>query len=131
MITKERRLYGPWSWTEEDIRLLRRLYPRGHTKKIAERLGRPLTTVRQKAYDLGMKTNIYQYWRPEDLKLLREMYGDSSTKEIADRLGRSENSIKAKAQQLGLRKSKRYIQMIKSLPRKGKKKRTLALQGKA
>lgn len=131
MITKEKRLYGPWSWTDEDIRLLKRLYPRGHTKKIAERLGRPLTTVRQKAYDLGMKTNIYQYWQPEDLELLAKLYDHMSTKEIAERLDRSENSVKAKAQQLGLKKTKNYIKMIKSLPRKSRKRHKLTQRAKS
>ena len=52
---------GPWSWTEDDIKLLKRLYPRGNTKMIAAKLCRPLTAVRQKAYDMGMKTDIYSF----------------------------------------------------------------------
>jgi len=50
---------GPWSWTKDDIKLLKQFYPRGNTKMIAEKLCRPLTAVRQKAYDMGMKTDIY------------------------------------------------------------------------
>ena len=79
---------GPWSWTEDDIKLLKRLYPRGNTKMIAEKLCRPLTAVRQKAYDMGMKTDIYSYWTEDDLKLLARLYPDTITDELAQRFGR-------------------------------------------
>lgn len=114
---------GPWSWTEEDIKLLKRLYPRGNTKKIAERLCRPLTAVRQKAYDMGMKTDVYQYWTDEDLRQLRKQYPNTMTDELAEHLGRSPGSVKTKARQLGLKKSKSYLKAIKSRPRKRRKKK--------
>jgi len=112
---------GPWSWTEDDIALLKKLYPRGNTKKIAERLHRPLTAVRQKAYDLGIKTDVYSYWTEDDLKLLEELYPDTVTNKLAKRFGRSAGSVKTKARQLGLKKSDSYIKTIKSRPRKGNK----------
>jgi len=87
---------------------------------IAERLNRPLTAVRQKAYDIGMKTEGYQYWGAEMLKLLTELYPDTATEELAERFGRSAGAIKTKARQLGLRKSKSYLKAIKSRPRKPK-----------
>ena len=68
---------GPWSWTEDDKKLLKQLYPRGNTKMIAEKLCRPLTAVRQKAYDMGMKTDIYKYWTEDDLELLTKLYPDT------------------------------------------------------
>jgi hypothetical protein len=49
MAKKKKLIKGPWSWTKDDIRLLKKLYPHGNTRKIAERLNRPLTAVRQKA----------------------------------------------------------------------------------
>ena len=109
---------GPWSWKKEDIKLLKKLYPRGNTRMIAERLCRPLTAVRQKAYDMGMKTDVYQYWTDEDLKLLARLYADTETDELAERFGRSAGSVKTKARQLGLRKSPAYLKRIKSRPRK-------------
>jgi hypothetical protein len=112
---------GPWSWTEDDIKLLKRLYPRGNTKMIAEKLGRPLTAVRQKAYDMGMKTDIYKYWTEDDLKLLSNLYADTITDELAKRFGRSVDSVKIKACQLGLKKSQSYLKAIKSRPRKRRK----------
>ena len=114
---------GPWSWTEDDIKLLKRLYPRGNTRMIADKLCRPLTAVRQKAYDMGMKTDIYSYWTEDDLKLLAKLYPDTITDELAERFGRSTGSVKTKARQLGLRKSDSYLKAIKSRPRKRRKKK--------
>jgi len=114
---------GPWSWTEDDIKLLKRLYPRGNTRKIAEKLCRPLTAVRQKAYDMGMKTDIYNYWTEDELEVLSERYADTVTDELAERFGRSAGSVKTKARQLGLKKSSSYLKAIKSRPRKRRRKR--------
>jgi hypothetical protein len=115
---------GPWSWTEDDIKLLKRLYPRGNTKMIAEKLCRPLTAVRQKAYDMGMKTEIYNYWTENDLEILTRLYPNTVTDELAKRFGRSAGSVKTKARQLGLKKSRSYLKAIKSRPRKRRKKKT-------
>jgi hypothetical protein len=115
---------GPWSWTEDDIKLLKRLYPRGNTKMIAAKLCRPLTAVRQKAYDMGMKTDIYNYWTEDELDILSERYPDTMTDELARRFGRSAGSVKTKARQLGLRKSQSYLKAIKSRPRKRRRKKT-------
>jgi len=112
---------GPWSWTEDDIKLLKQLYPRGNTKMIAEKLSRPLTAVRQKAYDMGMKTSIYNYWTEDDLELLTRLYPDTETGDLAKRFGRSAGSVKTKARQLGLKKSRSYLKAIKSRPRKRRK----------
>jgi len=117
---EKNQIKGPWSWTKDDIKLLKKLYPLGNTRMIAERLNRPLTAVRQKAYDIGMKTEGYQYWSEETLKLLTELYPDTATEGLAERFGRSAGAIKTKARQLGLRKSKSYLKAIKSRPRKPK-----------
>ena len=122
MAKQKKLIKGPWSWKKQDIKLLKRLYPRGNTRMIAERLGRPLTAVRQKAYDIGMKTDVYQFWPDEDLKVLAKLYADTATEELAERFGRSAGSIKTKARQLGLRKSPAYLKRIKSRPRKRRSK---------
>ena len=90
---------------------------------IAEKLCRPLTAVRQKAYDMGMKTAIYNYWTEDDLEILTELYPDTETDKLARRFGRSTGSVKTKARQLGLKKSQSYLRAIKSRPRKGRKKK--------
>jgi transcriptional regulator of aromatic amino acid metabolism len=124
MAKKKKLIKGPWSWTKDDIRLLKKLYPQGNTKKIAERLNRPLTAVRQKAYDIGIKTDVYQYWSKEDIKLLEKLYPNTITQELAKRLRRSAGSVKTKARQLGLRKTNSYLKAIKSRPRKRRKKKS-------
>jgi len=123
MAKKKKLIKGPWSWTKEDIKLLKRQYPKGNTKKLAERLNRPLTAVRQKAYDIGMKSDVYHYWTKEDLKLLRKLYANTVTTEIAARLKRSAGSVKTKARQMGLKKSKKYLKAVKSRPRKRRTKK--------
>ncbi len=35
MAKKKKLIKGPWSWTKDDIRLLKKLYPHGNTRKIA------------------------------------------------------------------------------------------------
>jgi len=42
-------------WTAEELQLLKKLYPAStSTQEIAEKIGRPLGAVRQKAYNLGL-----------------------------------------------------------------------------
>ena len=124
MAKKKKLIKGPWSWMKDDIKLPKKLYPRGNTKKIAERLNRPLTAVRQKAYDIGIKTDVYYYWSKEEVKLLKKLYTNTITQELAKRLGRSVGSIKTKAHQLGLRKTDSYLETIKSRSRKRRKKKS-------
>ena len=114
---------GPWSWTDEDIKLLKRLYPRGNTRMIAEKLCRPLTAVRQKAYDMGLKTEVYHYWTEDELEILSKLYPNTETNDLARRFRRSAGSIKTKARQLGLKKSQSYLKVVKSRPRKRYKKK--------
>ena len=88
---------------------------------IADKLRRPLTAVRQKAYDIGMKTDIYNYWTEDDLEILTSLYPDTETDELARRFRRSAGSVKTKARQLGLKKSQSYMKAVKSRPRKRRK----------
>ena len=118
MTTETELIRGPWSWKKKDIRILKRNYKRGNIRHLAERLNRPLTAVRQKAYDMGMKTEVYKFWTPEELEMLKEIYADTDTEDIAQIFHRSAGSVKTKARQLGLRKSESYIKLIKSRPRK-------------
>ena len=124
-MAKEKKLIkGPWSWTKDDIKLLKKLYPHGNTKKIAERLCRPLTAVRQKAYDIGIKTDIYHYWSEDELKLLAKLFPNTSTQQLAEKLKRSPGSIKTKAREMGLRKNPGYLKALKSRPRTRRRKKT-------
>lgn len=49
------RRYVEKLWTAEELQLIRKLYPTSTSAlKIAEKIGRPLGAVRQKAYNLGL-----------------------------------------------------------------------------
>lgn len=123
MTTETELTRGPWSWTKKDITTLKRNYRYGKIKKLAERLNRPLTAVRQKAYDMGMKTNVYHYWKPEELEMLKEIYTDTDIEELVGIFRRSPNSIKSKARQLGLKKSDEFLKSVKSRPRSRRSKK--------
>lgn len=43
------------TWTEEDLRLLRELYPTTPNGDIADRLGLSSATISNKAHELGLK----------------------------------------------------------------------------
>ena len=61
-------------WSAHELALLKKLYPHCKcTRDVAKKLGRPLTTVRQKAYDLGIKMEKKRLWSADELKLLREL----------------------------------------------------------
>ena len=123
MTTETELIRGPWSWKKNDIRILKRNYRRGNIRKLAERLHRPLTAVRQKAYDMGMKTDVYKFWTPDELQMLKEIYADTDTEDLAVIFRRSAGSIKTKARQLGLKKSDSFLKLIKSHPRSGSSKK--------
>jgi hypothetical protein len=49
------------SWSEDEVNLLKELFPQGRAREVAERIGRPLTAVRQKAYDMDIKTREHHF----------------------------------------------------------------------
>ena len=61
------------AWSEDEVKLLKRLFPLGRAREVAERTGRPLTAVRQKAYNLGLKTKKYRYWLANEVELLKNL----------------------------------------------------------
>ena len=104
MTQMEKRQFGPWSWTAEEIKLLKKIYPLGNTQQVADKLERPLTAVRQKAYDLGLKTKNYNFWTDEQIKLLKKLYPISPIKDLSKKFKRSPDSIRIKASKLNLKK---------------------------
>jgi DNA-binding CsgD family transcriptional regulator len=96
-------------WSASELALLKKLYPHCKcTRDVAKQLGRPLTAVRQKAYDLGIKTEKYRPWSADELELLRELYTVKSLKDLAEQLGRSPGAVGRQAYVMGLLKESRY-----------------------
>jgi hypothetical protein len=42
-------------WLKSDVNLLKKLFPNNPTAHVAARLGRPVATVKRKAYRMGLK----------------------------------------------------------------------------
>jgi hypothetical protein len=69
--------------------------------EVAERLGRPMNSVRLKRRSLRIPpcpTEQYRLWRPEEIRLL----GTAPDPEIAERLDRSQQAIRGKRRKLGI-----------------------------
>ena len=47
------------AWSKDEVKLLKELYPDGRAEEIAERTGRPLTSVRRRAYYMGIQAREY------------------------------------------------------------------------
>ena len=84
--------------------MLKRLFPRGRAREIAKQTGRPLTAVRQKACNMGIKTRERRFCSANEIKLLKKLYPTENTQSIADKLGRSLGWIRTKANLIGLKK---------------------------
>ena len=72
------------AWSEDEVKLLKRLFPRGRAREIAEQTGRALTAVRQKAYSMGIKTRERRLWAANEIELLKKLYPSENTQSIAD-----------------------------------------------
>jgi hypothetical protein len=92
------------AWSEDEVKLLKKLFPRGRAREIAERTGRPLTAVRQKAYSMGIKTREQRRWSAYEVKLLKKLYPTENTQSIADKLGRPLQSVQKIAWLRGIKK---------------------------
>ena len=112
---------GWFSWSEDEVKLLKKLFSRGRAREIAEQTGRPLTAVRQKAYSMGINTRGRRLWSAKEIKLLKKLYPTEDTRSIADKLGRSYGAVVAKASAIGLKKkwsrpwSRQEIALLKRL----------------
>jgi hypothetical protein len=108
------------AWSKDEVKLLKKLYPRGGAGEIAERIGRPLTAVRQKAYYMGIGTSEHRFWSASEIRRLKRLYPSETIQSIADKLGRSFRSVVAKAFKLGLTEklrvwSKRELNLLTRL----------------
>ena len=95
---------GRLAWSKDEIKLLKRLFPRGRAKEVAEQTGRTLAAVKQRAYEIGLKTGKYRRWSPDEVKLLKRLHAKEKIQSIADKLGRSYKTVKGKAHSIGLKK---------------------------
>jgi len=97
-------------WSEDELRLLKKLYRDTDTEKIADRFGRSVRSTKHKAYQMGLKKRIY--WSKDEVELLKKLFPNRSAQDVADQLGRSLPSVTGKAMGMGLRKTKRYLKSL-------------------
>jgi hypothetical protein len=130
-------------WTEEQIALLRQLWPEKTPSELAGMLKRSWRAIKHKARSLGLrrrplgaadsgdqeeapavrehqtKRRVLRPWSEEEVKCLKHMYPTHSLKETAQVLGsRSVTSIQGKAWELGLTEKQAWTAEEDNLIRK-------------
>jgi len=90
-------------WSEDEIKLLKKMYPGNSPKDIANELGRTVAAVVSKGCQLGL-TEELRVWSKRELNLLKKLYPSRTAQGIADQIGRSVQATRLRIHQLGLRK---------------------------
>ena len=93
-------------WSKADLRLLKRLFPLGKGRQVADKVGRSLSTVKQKAYSMGLATRENRRWEVSEIKIVRTRFLTTDTQKLADRLGRTVLAVISRAGSMGLRRTK-------------------------
>ncbi len=112
----ERRL-----WSANEIKLLKKLYPTENTQSIADKLGRPLQSVKSIAYLNGLKkVGTAPIWSRQEDTLLKKLYPHNSVRDIANQLGRTVPAVMGRAHKLGISKpqhiwSKKELNLLRKL----------------
>ena len=110
-MAKSKRGHGR-KWTAKEVALLKELYPECPFGEIAQRLGRTVDAVKQRAYSFGLKRKSYleKLWTAEELQMLRELYPTcESTRELAKKIGRPWGSVRQTASNLGITNKERSM----------------------
>jgi len=91
------------AWSEDEVKLLKRLYPSENTQSIADKLGWSSEWIRHKANLIGLKkVGRATIWSKQELTLLKKLYPDSSIPDIANQIGQTVLAVTGRAHKLGL-----------------------------
>jgi len=101
-VAKKKYKQGPFS--DDEVRLIRRPFPRTETLEIAARLNRSNNAVKAKLRELGLRRQSENIWSSREMALLKKLYPTTSTSAIANRLDKSPAATYRKAHDLGLKK---------------------------
>ena len=99
---------GPRPWSEDEIKLLKRLYQDENVQSIADKLGRSLDGVSVKASKIGLKKQGARPWSNQEIRLLKKLYPSKTAQEIADQIGRPVQATRFRIFKLGLRKRRLF-----------------------
>ena len=94
---------GRRRWSEDEIKLLKKMYPDNSPKDIANKLARTVAAVVSKGCQLGLGKKP-RLWLKRELNLLKKLYPNKMAKEIADQLGRPVKATEFRIFKLGLKK---------------------------
>lgn len=98
------------TWTENDLRILRKEYPYSNIQELAGKLGKTFNSVRAKAKALGVRRDVsVRRWTPEKMEKLVVVYPCTRNRDIARAFGVSEGSVCAMAFKMRLRKTKEFM----------------------
>ena len=92
-------------WSKDEVRLLKKLFPKGKAREIANQIGRSVNAVRVKAHKLRLrKPNQYPVWSKKELNVLKKLYPRRTAQEIANQIGRPVQAVRGRIFRLGLKK---------------------------
>ena len=91
---------APVPWSDDEKNLLAELFSTTPNEEIAERIGRSLDAIANKARD--MKLRKMDFWSEAEAELLRRSYKELSYEQLAQRLGRSSGATQTRIIVLGL-----------------------------
>ncbi|MBI1807977.1 MAG: helix-turn-helix domain-containing protein [Ignavibacteria bacterium] len=95
-------------YLQEERALIKQLYENGvSATKIAQRMGRPETSIRTRINRWGLKS--IRLWTQREEKFLKKHYHTMKIKEIAQTLNRTESAVNHYASRHGLRKFQRQM----------------------
>jgi hypothetical protein len=87
-------------WSTKEMGLLRKLFLTTANEEIAERIGRSLDAIANKARKMGLRK--IEFWSQWEDNLIIKLYKTLTFEELAGRLGRTTGSVKIRTIKLGL-----------------------------
>ncbi len=84
-------------WTQHDDDFMRDNYKRMKRAEIAEKLGRSIPSISNRAVILGLRVSKPARWTPEEEEFLRKNWRSMTITKIAKKLGRTWDAVEVKA----------------------------------
>lgn len=94
------------TWTKEDLKTLRRLYPKAYTRAIAVKLNKSYQSVKSKAFVLRLEKEIRsnpQQLTAKEIAFIKKNYLKYTLSELANRMGRGQSTVQSYITRLGLK----------------------------
>lgn len=109
-------------WTAKEEKILRKEYPEADLQKLSKLLGRSVTSIQRRAWELKIHRKI-NFWTKEEDEYVRMYYATTATKKIATVIKRSISSINIRAFEMGISKNQEYLRYRRNFPNHIKEKK--------